>query len=48
MTDFLRAVRVRVVTDSELDALGDRGRMLANVNTPAEYEAIKAELGHEL
>ncbi len=48
MTDFLRAVRVRVVTESELDALGDRGRMLANVNTPAEYEALNAELGHEL
>ena len=48
MTDFLEDVRVRVVSGAELDALGDRHRLLANVNTPAEYEAIAAELDHEL
>jgi molybdenum cofactor guanylyltransferase len=46
MTDFLAAVRVRVVTGPELDALGDRHRLLANVNTPAEYDGVDA-LGHE-
>jgi molybdenum cofactor guanylyltransferase len=48
MTDFLEDVRVRVVSGAELDALGDCHRLLANVNTPAEYEAIAAELDHEL
>jgi molybdopterin-guanine dinucleotide biosynthesis protein A len=48
MIDFLENVRVRVVSGAELDALGDRHRLLANVNTPAEYDAIAADLNHEL
>lgn len=48
MTDFFEDVRVRVVSAAELDALGDRHRLLANVNTPAEYDAIAADLNHEL
>ena len=48
MTDFFEEVRVRVVSAAELDALGDRHRLLANVNTPAEYDAIVADLNHEL
>jgi molybdenum cofactor guanylyltransferase len=48
MTDFFEDVRVRVVGGAELDALGDRHRLLANVNTPAEYDAIAADLNHEL
>jgi molybdopterin-guanine dinucleotide biosynthesis protein A len=48
VTDFLEDVRVRVVSVAELDALGDRHRLLANVNTPAEYDAIAADLNHEL
>lgn len=48
MIDFLEDVRVRVVGGAELDALGDRHRLLANVNTPAEYDAIAADLNHEL
>jgi molybdopterin-guanine dinucleotide biosynthesis protein A len=48
MLDLLEDVRVRVVTPAELDALGDRQRLLANVNTPAEYEEIDALFGHEL
>jgi molybdopterin-guanine dinucleotide biosynthesis protein A len=48
MIDFLDAVRVRVVTERELDELGDPHRLLANVNTPAEYDEIDARFGHEL
>lgn len=48
MIDFLHDVRVRVVGRGELDELGDRHRLLANVNTPAEYDAIDARFGHEL
>jgi molybdopterin-guanine dinucleotide biosynthesis protein A len=48
MVDMLTDVRVRVVTGSELEALGDPHRLLANVNTPAEYERANAELTHEL
>ena len=48
MIDFLDAVRLRVVTAAELDALGDRHRLLTNVNTPAEYDGIGARAGHEL
>jgi molybdopterin-guanine dinucleotide biosynthesis protein A len=42
-------VRARVVTAEELDALGEYGRLLANINTPAEYadlETTDALHGH--
>jgi molybdopterin-guanine dinucleotide biosynthesis protein A len=39
-------MRVRVVTDEELDAFGDRARLLANVNTAAEYEELETLQGH--
>jgi len=42
MTDLFDAVRIRIVTAEELDAFGDRRRLLANVNTPAEYSSIEA------
>ena len=42
MTDLLEDVKVRIVTAEEIDAFGDRGRLLTNVNTPAEYRAIEA------
>jgi molybdopterin-guanine dinucleotide biosynthesis protein A len=48
MLDVLADVRVRVVTESELEALGDGHRLLINLNTPADYEKLNAELGHEL
>lgn len=48
MVDFLTDVRVRVVTAFELEGLGDAHRLLANVNTPADYGRVNAELGHEL
>ena len=48
MTDLLDDVRVRVVTTEEMDDFGDHDRLLANVNTPAEYGAIEALQGHQL
>ena len=47
MTDLFQDVRVRTVLPEELDALGDRRRLLANVNTPAEYEGLEALRGHK-
>jgi molybdenum cofactor guanylyltransferase len=47
MLDFLDAVRVRVVCGDELAALGDHHRLLANVNTPAEYDRLAPASGHE-
>lgn len=48
MAGLIDDVRVRVVTPVELDPFGDPGRLLANVNTPAEFEALEARFGHEL
>ena len=48
MVDFLADVRVRVVCGDELAALGDHHRLLANVNTPAEYDGLGPDIGHEL
>jgi molybdopterin-guanine dinucleotide biosynthesis protein A len=48
MTDLLDEVRVRVVTTEEINVFGDHHRLLANVNTPAEYGGIEAEQGHQL
>ena len=41
MTELLEDVKVRIVTPEEIDAFGDCGRLLTNVNTPAEYGAIE-------
>jgi molybdopterin-guanine dinucleotide biosynthesis protein A len=46
MTDLLEQVRVREVTPAEIERFGDRRRLLANVNTPAEYEELEAVWGH--
>lgn len=42
MTDLFDDVRIRIVTAEEIDAFGDRRRLLANVNTPDEYSSIEA------
>ena len=42
MTDLFEDVRIRIVTADEIDAFCDRRRLLANVNTPAEYSSIEA------
>jgi GTP:adenosylcobinamide-phosphate guanylyltransferase len=36
-----------VVGGRSIDAFGNRHRLLANVNTPVEYEEIEALAGHE-
>ena len=48
MTDLFSDVRVRVVRAREIDAFGDRHRLLANVNTPADYAGLEALQGHKL
>jgi len=56
MIDLLADVRVRVVPSGEIDQFGDRHRLLANVNTAADFANINSEgarppdalQGHEL
>ncbi len=47
MIDLFEDVRVRVVTADEIGAFGHPNRLLANVNTPAEYGDLEAFQGHE-
>jgi len=42
------ALRVRDVSEAELAGAGDPRQLLANVNTPAEHEALATRLAHEL
>ena len=48
LIDLLDDVRLRVVTTTEIDAFGDHRRLLANVNTPAEYGGLEALERHQL
>ena len=48
MHDLVAAMRRRVVTAEEIDRFGDRYRLLANVNTPAEYAGLEALQGPKL
>ncbi|MBI3493663.1 MAG: molybdenum cofactor guanylyltransferase [Acidobacteria bacterium] len=51
LRDLVADVRARVVTVEELDRFGACDRLLANVNTPAEYaglESTDALQGHQL
>jgi molybdopterin-guanine dinucleotide biosynthesis protein A len=47
MVGLLNEVACHVVTASDIAAFGDPARLLANVNTPAEYEALEAQPGHK-
>jgi hypothetical protein len=40
MTDLFDDVQIRVVTADELAAFGNPDRLLANVNTPADYRSL--------
>ena len=42
MKGLLDDVRVRVIEAEEIDVFGDRHRLLANVNTPADYAGLEA------
>jgi molybdopterin-guanine dinucleotide biosynthesis protein A len=46
--DLFDEVRTRVVPAGELDRFGDGDRLLANVNTPADYADLVAPHGHKL
>jgi molybdopterin-guanine dinucleotide biosynthesis protein A len=46
MAGLLDDVSCRAVTPREIAAFGDPGRLLANVNTPAEYDALEALADH--
>jgi molybdopterin-guanine dinucleotide biosynthesis protein A len=40
-------VRTRVVTTEEIEAFGDRSRLLANVNTPAAFAGLEVLVSHQ-
>ena len=48
MADLFEALRVRVVTPEEIDVFGHPERLLANVNTPAEYAGFEPLQGYQL
>ena len=48
MTGLFEDVRVRVVEKRELERFGDTAQLLANVNTPAEFDELESLLGHNL
>ncbi len=48
MRDLIAGMRTRVVPLEEIRLFGDPDRLLANVNTPADYAGIEALQGHEL
>jgi molybdopterin-guanine dinucleotide biosynthesis protein A len=46
--DLADELRTRVIASDELEKFGARDRLLANVNTPADYATLEALHGHEL
>jgi molybdopterin-guanine dinucleotide biosynthesis protein A len=48
MRELLDAMRTRVVPIDEIRRFGDPDRLLANVNTPADYADLEALQGHKL
>jgi molybdopterin-guanine dinucleotide biosynthesis protein A len=48
MRELVDAVRTRVVPVEEIRRYGDPDRLLANVNTPADYAGLEALQGHKL
>ena len=47
LMDLVLELRARVVTVEEINLFGDRHRLLANVNTPAEHAGLEALHGHK-
>ena len=47
MRELVADMRTRVVPAEEIDRFGDRRRLLANVNTPAEYAGLETLQGHK-
>jgi molybdopterin-guanine dinucleotide biosynthesis protein A len=48
MRELLDSMRTRVVPVEEIRRFGDPDRLLANVNTPADYAGLEALQGHKL
>jgi len=48
MRELVDRVRTRVVPVEDLRQFGDPDRLLANVNTPADYAGLEALQGHKL
>jgi molybdopterin-guanine dinucleotide biosynthesis protein A len=48
LRELLADVKTRVVTEEEMSRFGAPSRLLANVNTPAEYANLEALQGHKL
>lgn len=48
MRDLVDSVRTRAVPVEAIRRFGDPDRLLANVNTPADYADLEALQGHEL
>src|SRR5882762_8400568 len=48
MRELVGSVRARVVPVEDIRRFGDPDRLLANVNTPADYAGLEALQGHKL
>ena len=48
MRELVDSLRTRVVPVDEIRKFGDPDRLLANVNTPADYAGLEARQGHKL
>jgi molybdopterin-guanine dinucleotide biosynthesis protein A len=48
MRELIDEVRIRVVPPEEIRRFGDPDRLLANVNTPADFAGLEALQGHKL
>ena len=48
MRELIDSLRTRVVPAHEIRQFGDPDRLLANVNTPADYAGLEALQGHKL
>jgi molybdopterin-guanine dinucleotide biosynthesis protein A len=48
MLELVDSVRTRVVPIEDIRRFGDPDRLLANVNTPADYAGLEALQGHKL
>jgi molybdenum cofactor guanylyltransferase len=48
MRDLVGSMRTRIVPIDEMRQFGDPERLLANVNTPAEYAGLETLQGHKL
>ena len=48
MRELVDSMRTRVVPIDEIRQFGDPDRLLANVNTPADYAGLEALQGHKL